>query len=479
MSSALLTKHLHLQANLRRSLLQPRFQSTFSRMRSVRNERPREPFLKFYIFKTMYEDVQRDAPVRSQDHGGARRKADYIALTKAARARFDALAAESIEAVFQAVLTAATQDGDMAAAKLLMDRVIPSRRGATVSFHIRPLKTPEDCALAYADLLDDVGAGRLTPEEAQTISAIVAKRAELFASVELASGDRSSQSATRCGRWCPTRADADPPPVRDHLTEFEGASNAAIREIASTALLRLLSWEPDTTRHEIKGGEHFTSTSGEGPYRALCERAPALTRGKPRTCRPSGLTLRSRLWTGFAPGRLSLANDEHVALLRQGVWKPGTRGVGGPFPGPRTGSLIEADLRGALLNQEVHLTEVHVNTNGVTVAAAALAVWRWNLRPCDLVAATPSRGRLTSLAVPGFACRRCCSAKRPAGVTEAIAVWSLFCHPATTSPAPRIIASNPVFATSAGSSFFIVPTLVSIISARSKNSVAVAPGMSM
>ena len=52
----------------------------------------------------------------------------------------------AIEAVFQAVLTAATQDGDMAAAKLLIDRVIPSRRGAPV-FHIRPLKTPEDCAL--------------------------------------------------------------------------------------------------------------------------------------------------------------------------------------------------------------------------------------------------------------------------------------------------------------------------------------------
>ena len=31
-----------------------------------------------------------------------------------------------------------------------------------------------------------VGAGLLTPNEAQTISAIVAKRAELFASIELA-----------------------------------------------------------------------------------------------------------------------------------------------------------------------------------------------------------------------------------------------------------------------------------------------------
>ena len=74
----------------------------------------------------------------------------------------------------------------MAAAKLLIDRVIPSRRGAPVSFHIRPLKMPEDCALAYADLLDNVGAGRLTPDEAQTISSIVAKRAELFPSIELA-----------------------------------------------------------------------------------------------------------------------------------------------------------------------------------------------------------------------------------------------------------------------------------------------------
>src|SRR4051794_6950255 len=98
------------------------------------------------------------APLKNR---GGRPKLDYIAVTRVARARFDTLAAESIDAVFQAVLTAATQDGDMAAAKLLIDRVIPSRRGAPVSFHIRPLKTPADCAHAYADLLDDVAAGRL------------------------------------------------------------------------------------------------------------------------------------------------------------------------------------------------------------------------------------------------------------------------------------------------------------------------------
>ena len=127
-----------------------------------------------------------DAPPAETDiavphRGRGRPKDETVTLTKAAWARFDTLAAESIDAVFQAVLTAATQDGDMAAAKLLIDRVIPSRRGAPVSFHIRPLKTPEDCSLAYRRRR----AG-LTPEEAQTISAIVAKRAELFASVELA-----------------------------------------------------------------------------------------------------------------------------------------------------------------------------------------------------------------------------------------------------------------------------------------------------
>jgi hypothetical protein len=38
-----------------------------------------------------------------------------------------------------------------------------------------------------------------------------------------------------------------------------------------------------------------------------------------------------------------------------------------------------------------------------------------------------------------------------------------------------LMASNPVLATIAGSSFFCCPTLVSSIAARSKNSVSVAP----
>ena len=56
--------------------------------------------------------------------------------------------------------------------------------------------------------------------------------------------------------------------------------------------------------------------------------------------------------------------------------------------------------------------------------------------------------------VPGAAMPRCISASTPAGVTLAMADCSLFFQPLTTSPSPRIMASKPVLATSAGSSFF-------------------------
>ena len=87
----------------------------------------------------------------------------------------------------------------MAAAKLLIDRVIPSRRGAPVSFHIRPLKTPDDCALAYADLLDDVGAvalRRRRPRPSQPlfddVGAVALRRRRPRPSQPLSSSARTS-----------------------------------------------------------------------------------------------------------------------------------------------------------------------------------------------------------------------------------------------------------------------------------------------
>jgi hypothetical protein len=74
-----------------------------------------------------------------------------------------------------------------------------------VWFHMRPLNTLEDCAPAYADLLDDVGSGRLTPDEAQTISAIL-RSARAVRLVELARDRLNSQFGAVVGT---------PPPSTD------------------------------------------------------------------------------------------------------------------------------------------------------------------------------------------------------------------------------------------------------------------------
>ena len=68
--------------------------------------------------------------------------------------------------MFEALFEAATEDGDVNAARLLIDRAIPSRRGAPVSFSLRPLRSPPDCGDALDDLLVAVSEGKLTRDEA-------------------------------------------------------------------------------------------------------------------------------------------------------------------------------------------------------------------------------------------------------------------------------------------------------------------------
>ena len=62
-------------------------------------------------------------------------------------------------------------------------------------------------------------------------------------------------------------------------------------------------------------------------------------------------------------------------------------------------------------------------------------------------------------------------------LTFAVADCTLFLTPLTTSLSPRIMASKPVVAAVAASSLSAVPTLLSTMSARRKNSVSVAPGI--
>jgi len=65
------------------------------------------------------------------------------------------------------------------------------------------------------------------------------------------------------------------------------------------------------------------------------------------------------------------------------------------------------------------------------------------------------------------------------GSRRLVRPWSLvFSECETTRSLPAISASNPSRATSAGSSLSLAATLVTSMSARSKNSVSVGPGIS-
>ena len=70
---------------------------------------------------------------------GGRPKSDTITLTKQARDRFNRKVVQNIDTLFDALFDAATKDGDVNAARLLIDRAIPSRRGAPIHFPPFPI----------------------------------------------------------------------------------------------------------------------------------------------------------------------------------------------------------------------------------------------------------------------------------------------------------------------------------------------------
>jgi hypothetical protein len=64
--------------------------------------------------------------------------------------------------------------GDVAAIKLVLDRICPAPKSRSVDFELPPsLKTPTDVADALDGLLQAAGEGALTPDEASTLSGIL------------------------------------------------------------------------------------------------------------------------------------------------------------------------------------------------------------------------------------------------------------------------------------------------------------------
>ena len=77
-----------------------------------------------------------------------------------------------LEAVVEAVIDAAAA-GDMAAARMVLDRQLPAPRDRRISFQLRPIACAEDAIKASADLVTAVAAGQITPAEADAVAKLL------------------------------------------------------------------------------------------------------------------------------------------------------------------------------------------------------------------------------------------------------------------------------------------------------------------
>ena len=80
---------------------------------------------------------------------------------------------DDLKGIVQKVIEAA-KGGDMAAARIVLDRLFPARRDNPVSFALPKIENAGDAAKAMAAILTAVAAGAITPSEADQVAKIVA-----------------------------------------------------------------------------------------------------------------------------------------------------------------------------------------------------------------------------------------------------------------------------------------------------------------
>ena len=71
------------------------------------------------------------------------------------------------------VVIDAAKGGDMAAARLVVDKLIPATRELPLSIQLPPVTSAEDCAKAQAKVLAAVAAGNLLPSEGEALASLI------------------------------------------------------------------------------------------------------------------------------------------------------------------------------------------------------------------------------------------------------------------------------------------------------------------
>jgi hypothetical protein len=96
----------------------------------------------------------------------------------------DRIGAEAGASVLQTVVRAAER-GDMAAARIVLDRAWPVRRGRPVRLELPELRAAADLAAALGAVASAVALGDLSPEEGSAVAAVLEAQRKAIETQEL------------------------------------------------------------------------------------------------------------------------------------------------------------------------------------------------------------------------------------------------------------------------------------------------------
>jgi hypothetical protein len=89
-----------------------------------------------------------------------------------------------LEGVVEAVIAAA-KGGDMVAARIILDRLAPARKGRPVTFPLPDDVSGAGIAEAFASVLRAVADGEITPEEAAAVGGLLEARRRAIETAEV------------------------------------------------------------------------------------------------------------------------------------------------------------------------------------------------------------------------------------------------------------------------------------------------------
>ena len=88
-------------------------------------------------------------------------------------------------------------DGDTAALRLCLDRIVRPRRDAPISIALAPIRSAADAAAASAAVLASVAKGEVTPDEAGRIMALLESHKSIMAASDLEQRIAALEEAAR------------------------------------------------------------------------------------------------------------------------------------------------------------------------------------------------------------------------------------------------------------------------------------------